>query len=47
MTLACDVFLFGLPWGSFRIENTFAVTADGHELLTQFNKNNLERIIQG
>jgi Xaa-Pro aminopeptidase len=47
MTLACDVFLFGLPWGSFRIENTFAVTADGHELLTQFNKDNLERIIHG
>lgn len=47
MTLACDVFLFGMDWGSFRIENTFAVTAGGHELLTQFNKNNLDRIIHG
>jgi Xaa-Pro aminopeptidase len=47
MTLAVDVFLFGLDWGSFRIENTLAVTADGAKLLTKFNQNYLSRITQG
>lgn len=44
MTLAVDVFLFGMDWGSFRIENTVVVTHDGHELLTKFNQENLTRI---
>jgi hypothetical protein len=47
MTVAVDVFLFGLDWGSFRIENTLAVTGDGVELLTKFNENYLSRITQG
>jgi Xaa-Pro aminopeptidase len=47
MTVAVDVFLFGLDWGSFRIENTLAVTGDGAELLTKFNENYLSRITQG
>jgi Xaa-Pro aminopeptidase len=38
MTLCVDVFLFRLPWGSFRIENTLAVTAAGVERLTNFNE---------
>lgn len=33
-----DGFLFGLPWGSFRIEDTLAVTTDGVDLLTHFNE---------
>jgi Xaa-Pro aminopeptidase len=38
MTICGDVFLFRLPWGSFRIENTAAITAQGFELLTKFNE---------
>jgi Xaa-Pro aminopeptidase len=38
MTVCVDVFLFRLPWGSFRIENTLALTADGVERLTSFNE---------
>jgi hypothetical protein len=38
MTLCVDVFLFRLPWGSFRIENALAVTASGAERLTSFNE---------
>jgi len=37
MTVCIDVFLFRLPWGSFRIENTVAITAQGVDLLTKFN----------
>jgi Xaa-Pro aminopeptidase len=39
MTVCVDVFLFQLPWGSFRIENTLAIHSDGAELLTKFNRN--------
>lgn len=38
MTVCIDVFLFRLPWGSFRIENTVAITAQGVDLLTKFNE---------
>lgn len=38
MAVCVDVFLFRLPWGSFRIENTLAVTAQGGECLTKFNE---------
>jgi Xaa-Pro aminopeptidase len=38
MTVCVDVFLFQLPWGSFRIENTLAIEPDGAELLTKFNQ---------
>ncbi|MCL5098546.1 MAG: Xaa-Pro peptidase family protein [Candidatus Omnitrophica bacterium] len=38
MTVCIDVFLFRLPWGSFRIEDTLAITATGAERLTQFNQ---------
>jgi len=37
MTVCIDVFLFRLSWGSFRIENTAAITAQGVDLLTKFN----------
>lgn len=37
MAVCINVFLFRLPWGSFRIENTLAVTAQGAECLTKFN----------
>jgi Xaa-Pro aminopeptidase len=43
MTVCIDVFLFRLPWGSFRIENTLAVTADGAECLTKFNRDFVAR----
>ena len=38
MAVCIDVFLFRLPWGSFRIENTLAVTAQGADCLTKFNR---------
>lgn len=38
MTVCVDVFLFRLPWGSFRIENTVAIGSAGPEMLTQFNQ---------
>ena len=38
MTVCVDVFLFRLSWGSFRIENTLALTASGVERLTSFNE---------
>lgn len=38
MAVCIDTFLFRLPWGSFRIENTVAVTSQGSDLLTKFNQ---------
>ncbi len=43
MTLCVDVFLFRMPWGSFRIEDTLAITADGSERLTTFNQQFIPR----
>jgi Xaa-Pro dipeptidase len=39
MVVAIDVYFKNLPWGSFRIEDTFIIRKDGAELATQFNKN--------
>jgi Xaa-Pro aminopeptidase len=38
MVIAIDVYFKGLPWGSFRIEDTFIIQKDGAELATTFNK---------
>jgi Xaa-Pro aminopeptidase len=38
MVIAIDVYFKNLPWGSFRIEDTFIIRKDGAELATQFNK---------
>jgi Xaa-Pro aminopeptidase len=43
MTVAVDVYFKGLPWGSFRIEDTFLIRADGAELLTTFNREFIPR----
>ena len=37
-TVCIDAFLFRMPWGSFRIEDTIAVTATGADRLTTFNE---------
>jgi Xaa-Pro aminopeptidase len=37
MTVAVDVYFKGLPWGSFRIEDTFLIRGNGAEQLTTFN----------
>jgi Xaa-Pro aminopeptidase len=37
MTVAIDVYLKGLSWGSFRIEDTFVIRKNGAEMLTWFN----------
>ena len=38
MVIAVDVYFKNLPWGSFRIEDTYIIRKDGAELATQFNK---------
>jgi Xaa-Pro aminopeptidase len=38
MTVCVDVFLFRLSWGSFRIEDTIAITKSGADRLTKFNR---------
>ncbi len=38
MTVAVDVYFKGLPWGSFRIEDTFVIRERGAEVLTTFNQ---------
>ena len=38
MTIAIDAYLKGLPWGSFRIENTYIINNSGAECVTDFNK---------
>lgn len=37
MTIATDVYFKGLPWGSFRVEDTFLITKNGSERLTHHN----------
>lgn len=39
MTVCIDMFLFQMEWGSFRIENTLAITRNGAEKLIHFNDN--------
>lgn len=43
MTICLDVFLFRLPWGSFRIEDTVAVCSNGSDRLTSFNYQFIDR----
>ena len=38
MVIAIDVYFKGLPWGSFRIEETFIIRKDGAERATTFNQ---------
>ena len=38
MTIAIDAYLKGLPWGSFRIENTYLINNSGAECVTYFNE---------
>lgn len=38
MTIAIDAYLKSLPWGSFRIENTYIINKDGAECVTYFNE---------
>ena len=41
--VAIDAYFKGLPWGSFRIEETFIVKPGGPELVTRFNEKYLDR----
>jgi len=38
MVVAIDTYFKGLPWGSFRIEDTFIIRKEGAEITTKFNK---------
>lgn len=42
MAVAVDVYFKGLPWGSFRIEDTTIIKNDGAELITRFNEQCIE-----
>jgi Xaa-Pro aminopeptidase len=42
MAVAVDVYFKGLPWGSFRIEDTYIIRNDGAELITGFNEKFIE-----
>jgi Xaa-Pro aminopeptidase len=42
MTMCIDIFLFRLPFGSFRIEDTVVITEKGVERLTSFNRDYLD-----
>ena len=44
--VAIDTYFKGLPWGSFRIEDTFIIRKDGAELATQFNKSFIPKIFK-
>lgn len=41
--VAIDAYFASMPWGSFRIEDTFLVHKDGAELITTFNQEYLKR----
>jgi Xaa-Pro aminopeptidase len=43
--VAIDAYFKGLPWGSFRIEETFIVKPGGPELVTRFNEKYLDRYL--
>lgn len=38
MAIAIDAYFKGLPWGSFRIEDTFIINEKGAEMVTGFNE---------
>ena len=38
MAVAIDAYFKGMPWGSFRIEDTFIIGAGGAEKVTHFNE---------
>jgi len=44
MTVAIDVYIKGLSWGSFRIEDTFVIRKNGAEMFTWYNDNYLKNI---
>ncbi len=44
MTIATDVYFKGLPWGSFRVEDTFLITKNGYEKLTHHNDKYIPKI---
>ena len=43
--VAIDAYFANLPWGSFRIEDTFIVKSSGVEQVTTFNPNYLKRYL--
>jgi len=44
-TVAIDVYFAELPWGSFRIEDTYIVKSSGLERITHFNNEYLKRFL--
>ncbi|RPH88966.1 MAG: aminopeptidase P family protein [Calditrichaeota bacterium] len=43
--IAIDAYFANMPWGSFRIEDTYIVGKDGPELVTPFNEEYLKRYL--
>jgi Xaa-Pro aminopeptidase len=46
MVVAIDVYFKGLPWGSFRIEDTFIIRPKGAEYATTFNRSFVPRVFK-
>ncbi len=44
MTVCIDAYFRNLPWGAFRIEDTYLITGGGTELLTDFNTEFIKQI---
>ncbi len=44
MTVCIDAYFRNLPWGAFRIEDTYLINESGAELLTDFNSEFLKKI---
>lgn len=47
MVVAIDAYFKGLPWGSFRIEDTFIIRKDGAEFATKFNQKYIPKHFRG
>jgi Xaa-Pro aminopeptidase len=44
-TVAIDVYFAEMPWGSFRIEDTYIVKQSGPEKITSFNERHLKMFL--
>ena len=46
MSVCIDAYFKDLPWGAFRIEDTYIIRRDGAELVTKFNQKYIPELIE-
>ncbi len=46
MSVCIDAYFKDLPWGAFRIEDTYIIRRDGAELVTKFNQKYIPELIK-